>query len=186
MFKPRQLFREEETEKSESFHYLHISYFPCAFIANIWTSDFLRKRLFFCCFIRENILSTGYEMTEYLQVSMGRGTKMSVVTSQNGSNCILNGWRSSIWIISELVLHSRGSQAHIFWTGRKIGMSEIEIVKVLLKLSKNLLLLEYRMIRWGETTKTKLNDAYHFNTHAFYYAPHYLWSYLFDDRPFKR
>lgn len=66
--------------------FLLISYIPCTFTVNIWTSDFLRENLFFCCFIRENFLSTGYEMTEYLQVSVGRGPETSVMTSQNGSS----------------------------------------------------------------------------------------------------
>lgn len=79
-------------------HYLLISYFPCAFTANIWTSDCLRENLLFGCFIRENMLSTGYEMTGYLEVSMGRAPpppETSVMTSQNGSSrpltCLFDG-----------------------------------------------------------------------------------------------
>ena len=50
------------------------------------TFGHLRENLLFGCFIGDNMLSTGYEMTGYLEVSMGRAPETSVMTSQNGSS----------------------------------------------------------------------------------------------------
>ena len=51
------------------------------------TFGHLRENLLFGCFIGDNMLSSGYEMTGYLEVSMGRAPpETNVMTSQNGSS----------------------------------------------------------------------------------------------------